>query len=79
MCHKVDKLEISRLFDVEFKKFHDLKQELKGDFADEIEKADLGSNPDVGWCGEPKKKQICFRSRRDKKSICLEYFISDYK
>lgn len=78
MCNKVSKLQISKLFNVLEEDFHVFKQQMVVDFAYEIEKAKLGRNPDIGWCGDSKKKQICFRSTINDEFVCVKDLISDF-
>ena len=80
MCKTMDTRETSRFFAIPPADLHDFIEYLITDFGKELSKNNIGTNPDIGWCGERDHPRICFRSRIIvSKSFCSDAYISDYE
>ena len=78
MCHKINVIQATSIFKVDnTDELHDLKQILKVQFNDLFEQHNLGSNPDLAWCGEVNNKFLCWKAVRDRSiQICTDLLIS---
>lgn len=80
MCNIPSLTRIAEIFQVHPDDFHDHKEYLKSVFKSRFGRIrSFGDNPDIGWCGDENNKQICFKSRQNQRTMCIEdAFINDY-